>query len=140
MPNPIDLHICVRLRKLRIANGVTQIQLAEELGINNLQMQKYEEADNLISASLLYDIADIFDVPIQHFFEGYHDSDWQEPQPETYCSNVHELNSQESLRLLANYKNVENVSAKHAISSLVETLAQNQTDRKPKCQYNYPLE
>jgi transcriptional regulator with XRE-family HTH domain len=47
-----------------------QTELADRLGFTMQQVQKYESADNRISASVLGEIADIFGVPVSYFFAG----------------------------------------------------------------------
>jgi len=50
--------------------GMTQQQLAQNVGIKFQQIQKYESGMNRVSASRLYEIAVALDVPISYFFEG----------------------------------------------------------------------
>ncbi len=50
--------------------GITQQQLAERVGIKFQQIQKYETGTNRISASRLWDIAAVLEVPVAFFFEG----------------------------------------------------------------------
>lgn len=51
-------------------SGTTQQQLAERVGIKFQQIQKYETGMNRVSASRLWDIANVLDVPVSFFFEG----------------------------------------------------------------------
>ncbi len=44
--------------------------LAEQFGLTFQQLQKYESGSNRISASRLWQIAQILDVPVAWFFEG----------------------------------------------------------------------
>jgi len=53
--------------------GMTQQQLAEGVGIKFQQIQKYETGMNRVSASRLWDIADVLSVPVSFFFEGIED-------------------------------------------------------------------
>jgi transcriptional regulator with XRE-family HTH domain len=53
--------------------GMTQQQLAEDVGIKFQQIQKYETGMNRISASRLWDISRTLQVPVGHFFEGLED-------------------------------------------------------------------
>jgi transcriptional regulator with XRE-family HTH domain len=50
--------------------GMTQQQLAEKVGIKFQQVQKYETGMNRVSASRLYEIAEVLDVPVAFFFDG----------------------------------------------------------------------
>ncbi len=49
---------------------MTQQQLAERVGIKFQQLQKYETGTNRISASRMWDIAAVMEVPVSFFFEG----------------------------------------------------------------------
>ena len=70
MKHPVDVHVGKRVRHRRWMLGVTQQQLAEQVGIKFQQIQKYETGMNRISASRLWDIAEALDAPVSFFFEG----------------------------------------------------------------------
>ncbi|MEZ5675610.1 MAG: helix-turn-helix transcriptional regulator [Thalassovita sp.] len=70
MTHPVDIHVGKRVRQRRWLVGMTQQQLAERVGIKFQQIQKYETGANRISASRLWDIADVLEVPVSFFFEG----------------------------------------------------------------------
>jgi len=63
-----DRLIGQRLRKLRLAKGLTQDGLGKRIGISFQQIQKYENGSNRISASRLNEIASSLDVPVTYFF------------------------------------------------------------------------
>ena len=70
MKHPVDVHVGKRVRQRRWMLGMTQQQLAEQVGIKFQQIQKYETGMNRVSASRLWDIAEALDVPVSFFFEG----------------------------------------------------------------------
>lgn len=70
MAHPVDVHVGKRIRQRRWLTGMTQQQLANQVGIKFQQIQKYETGANRVSASRLWDIADALDVPVSFFFEG----------------------------------------------------------------------
>ena len=70
MTHPVDVHVGKKVRQRRWLTGMTQQQLAEQVGIKFQQIQKYETGANRVSASRLWDIADALDVPVSFFFEG----------------------------------------------------------------------
>jgi len=70
MSHPVDVHVGKRIRHRRWMNGTTQQQLAEKVGIKFQQIQKYETGMNRVSASRLWDIAHVLEVPVSFFFEG----------------------------------------------------------------------
>ena len=66
-PNPVDVHVGRRVRIRRVLCGLSLTALAEQLGLTFQQLQKYESGANRISASRLWQIAQILDVPISWF-------------------------------------------------------------------------
>lgn len=72
-PNPVDVHVGGRLRLRRILLGISQKEMAENLGITFQQVQKYENGINRISASRLWDISKVLKIPVEFFFSGMDD-------------------------------------------------------------------
>lgn len=72
-PHPADRHVGRQIATVRVQSDVSQAQLARSIGISFQQLQKYENAKNRVSASMLYEIAKSLDVPISRFFEGLPD-------------------------------------------------------------------
>ncbi len=70
MKHPVDVHVGKLIRHRRWKLGMTQLQLADQVGIKFQQIQKYETGANRVSASRLWDIALALDVPVSFFFEG----------------------------------------------------------------------
>ncbi len=68
-PSPVDVHVGARVRQRRVLLGMSQTVLANALGLTFQQVQKYERGMNRISASRLYDLSRVLDVPIIYFFE-----------------------------------------------------------------------
>ncbi|WP_309644623.1 helix-turn-helix domain-containing protein [Phenylobacterium sp.] len=69
-PNPVDLHVGLRIRLRRKEMGVSQEKLAEAIGLTFQQVQKYERAANRVSASKLYEMARALKTSTAYFFEG----------------------------------------------------------------------
>ncbi len=65
----IDIKIGQRLRLFREIKGITQMNLAEKVGLTFQQIQKYERAQNRISCSKLVEISDALGVGLADFFE-----------------------------------------------------------------------
>ncbi|WP_182084246.1 helix-turn-helix transcriptional regulator [Aureimonas sp. ME7] len=70
-PNPVDIHVGARVRLRRTMLGTSQEKLGEALGVTFQQVQKYEKGTNRVGASRLQKIAEVLDVPVAFFFEGY---------------------------------------------------------------------
>ncbi|GAA4474129.1 hypothetical protein GCM10023157_00820 [Gluconacetobacter asukensis] len=49
---------------------MSQERLGEALGLTFQQVQKYERGTNRVSASRLYELSDVLDVPVSFFFDG----------------------------------------------------------------------
>ena len=69
-PDPVDVYVGKRLRLRRNMLKMSQDYLAEAVHVTFQQIQKYENGSNRISASRLYNISEILNVPISFFFEG----------------------------------------------------------------------
>ncbi|MBK5928284.1 helix-turn-helix domain-containing protein [Rhodobaculum claviforme] len=70
MGHPVDQHVGSRVRQRRHELGITQQVLASKLGVTFQQVQKYELGLNRVSASRLWHVARILEVPVAFFFEG----------------------------------------------------------------------
>ncbi len=69
IPSPVDVHVGARLRRRRRLLGLSQTKLGEAIGLAFQQVQKYERGANRISASRLFNLSRVLDVPIQFFFD-----------------------------------------------------------------------
>jgi transcriptional regulator with XRE-family HTH domain len=72
-PNPVDSYVGGRMRLRRVQLGMSQGALANKIGVSFQAVQKYESGDIRISASRLYDVAQVLQVTPDFFFEGYPD-------------------------------------------------------------------
>ena len=75
MKHPVDVHVGKRIRHRRWMVGMTQQQLAEQVGIKFQQIQKYETGANRVSASRLWDVAQALQVDVSYFFNGLRDGE-----------------------------------------------------------------
>lgn len=57
------------IREMRKAAGMSQMRLAEKLGVSYQQIQKYEKGASKLSVPRLKQVADIFGVPVTAFLE-----------------------------------------------------------------------
>jgi transcriptional regulator with XRE-family HTH domain len=86
MNEDIDTYVGRRIRRRRRLLRLTQQQLAASCGVRFQQIQKYECAANHMSASRLWQIAQVLDVPISYFFDGYESA--SDPAPLTPRSSA----------------------------------------------------
>ncbi len=127
--SPIDAHVGARVRLRRTLLGMTQTGLGDALGLTFQQVQKYERGTNRISASRLYDLSRVFDVPIEHFFEDM--------PPEVAASSLAKgrgrarepvgydpgfLTKRETMELVRAYYKIEDADVRKRVSLLIKGL------------------
>ena len=104
MKHPVDVHVGKRIRHRRWLVGMTQQQLAENVGIKFQQIQKYETGMNRVSASRLWDIAASLSVPVSFFFEGLNgDESTSEAVTQSTDIPLDILKDKEALELVRSY-------------------------------------
>lgn len=68
--NAVDLEVGKRIRKRRLQLRLSQTALGAAVGVSFQQIQKYERGVNRVSASTLYEMANVLRTPIASFFDG----------------------------------------------------------------------
>ena len=101
MTHHVDVHVGKRVRHRRWLIGMTQQQLAQQVGIKFQQIQKYETGANRISASRLWDIADALDVPVSFFFAGLEDGPKEKSDKNALPADL--MGDKEALDLVRSY-------------------------------------
>lgn len=113
MSHPVDVHVGKRIRQRRLLLKTTQQQVSDQVGVKFQQMQKYETGKNRVSASRLWDIANVLDVPVSFFFEGL---DAQNKVRSTKSDLPHDiLNDPEALKLLRAYYAIPETQRSHVL-------------------------
>jgi len=74
MSHSVAIHVGQQLKRKRILRNLTQTDVAQGLKISFQQVQKYELGRNRISASRLFELSHILNVPPAFFFEGLENS------------------------------------------------------------------
>jgi transcriptional regulator with XRE-family HTH domain len=69
-PDPVDIHVGRQVRLARELNGLTQVEVGRRLGMSFQVIQKYEQGEIRVSASRLYQLARLFERPVEFFFAG----------------------------------------------------------------------
>lgn len=70
MSHPVDAHVGRKLKQIRTLRRLSQTDVARSLDLSFQQIQKYEIGANRIAASRLFELAKIFEVSPEYFFEG----------------------------------------------------------------------
>ncbi|MEM9471945.1 MAG: helix-turn-helix domain-containing protein [Pseudomonadota bacterium] len=127
MPNPIDVHVGSRLRMRRMLVGMSQEKLGESLDLTFQQIQKYEKGSNRISASRLYDMSRILDVPVQFFFDDMVRSDISgkaKSDKQTGSFEMIEfLSSPDGAQLVRTFSEIESPEVRRNILDLVKSVS-----------------
>ncbi|MGI9413019.1 MAG: helix-turn-helix domain-containing protein [Hyphomicrobiales bacterium] len=133
-PNPIDVHVGSRVRMRRMLIGLSQEKLGERLGLTFQQVQKYEKGSNRISASRLYQMAQILSVPVQFFFEDLPEqakgefgssAGFAESSQEALIMDF--INSSEGLQLNKAFSEIPDPGVRRKVVDLVKAIAGHET-------------
>ena len=127
------MHVGKRVRLRRTLLGLSQEQLGTELNITFQQVQKYERGANRISASRLWDIGQILDVPIKYFFDDMTENTMQSsPRRISRGGEILDLVDEqikdpmarrETLELVRSYYSIEKPLVRKRISEMVKSIA-----------------
>src|SRR5437667_10054023 len=69
-PDSIDKLVGRNIRIQRLAKGLSQTALANQLGVTFQQVQKYEKGVNRVGAARLTKIAEVLGIDVGTFFTG----------------------------------------------------------------------
>jgi transcriptional regulator with XRE-family HTH domain len=128
-PNSMDLHVGSRVRLRRMMMGMSQEKLGEQMSLTFQQIQKYERGINRISASRLFELSRVLQVPIQFFFDEIADNgNGCASSPgfaETHAESgiVEFLGSRDGLELNRAFVRIRDAKVRRSIVELVRSLA-----------------
>jgi hypothetical protein len=71
----IMVEIGRRLGRRRRDLGLSLLGVAQRCGVSLQQVHKYEQAQSVVSAPMLFQLSRCLDVPISYFFEGLRNSE-----------------------------------------------------------------
>lgn len=115
--NLVEIAMGARLRSLRLRLGLSQEDIAGQLGVSFQQVQKYETGANRISPSRLVQLAHLFQVPVGALFCEENVGD----EVENY--RLDQITDRHALRLLRAYDALTDRKLRQAIVDLAEGLA-----------------
>lgn len=99
-------------KALRRNAGYSQEYIGEYLGLTFQQIQKYEAGTNRMGPSVLYRLANLYDVSVNDFFVGL-------KKPVANCNFVLD---EETLELIDLFQKVKNSSKKELLLSIIREL------------------
>ena len=136
-PDPVDTHVGNRVKLRRNLLGLSQEKLGEALKLTFQQVQKYERGVNRISASRLYGLSRVLDVPISFFFDDLPDQvsgvygtgqltraagGFAERQDAFGGDDA--LNSRETMELVRAYYRIRDPGIRKKVADLIKGMAQ----------------
>jgi transcriptional regulator with XRE-family HTH domain len=121
-PDPVDVEVGHRIRIERLARGLSQTALANQLGVTFQQVQKYEKGVNRVGAGRLTKIAEVLGVPVGSFFSGKEVLESEVGRDVDQASPLKLLTVSGAFRLLRAYSEIEDSELRRCIVDLVEQI------------------
>ena len=119
-PDSIDRIVGRNIRIHRMQKGLTQTELADELGLTFQQVQKYEKGTNRVGSGRLLKIATFLGVPVTALFKGSDEMADTDKQ-----SIFDQLTSPHANRLLQAFARIDHDGLRRSVVQLVEEIANN---------------
>lgn len=133
-PHPVDVHVGQRVKLRRTLMGMTQGKLGECIGLTFQQIQKYERGANRVSASKLWQLGNVLDVPVSFFFEempdsvkeafpGYQGENAESDVPEEHLT----LHRRQTLELVRTFSKLQDPVIRKRVIDVVRAIADSET-------------
>ena len=94
------------LKDLRREKGITQEQLAEELGVSGRTISRWENGNNMPDISLLVEIAEYFDVSIPEIIKGERKSEDMKEEAKEVAETMSDYAKTEKEQLVKSIRNM----------------------------------
>ena len=94
----------IKIKSARLERGLTQMKLAEKIGISYQQLQKYENGSSDLSLNRLRQFAKVLNLPISYFIDEPSASLISEPEISYGILSSEELKLIKLLRQINNRK------------------------------------
>jgi transcriptional regulator with XRE-family HTH domain len=117
-PQSLDKVVGRNVRVHRLAKGMSQTDLANELGITFQQIQKYEKGTNRVGSGRLFEISVILGVSILTLFEGGKATLAKGDDTSPFSLLADPL----SLRLVQAFSEISERRTRHSLVDLVESM------------------
>ena len=117
-----DIDKCVgqRIKAQRHLSGVSQIEMADVLGVTFQQVQKYESGANRVSAGRLYEVSRFLNVPVSYFFE---DCEEKSDKKRTHILNADIFEDRETIEMVRYYHSIKDKKLQRNLLSFMKTLS-----------------
>lgn len=124
------MHVGSRVRLRRTLLGMSQEKLGETVNLTFQQIQKYERGANRISASRLWELSKVLDVPLLFFYDGLETiaqamnpaTGFSESEKPTYGEDTSHLTRRETLELVRAYYRIADDETRKRIFDMVKAI------------------
>ena len=126
------------LKDFRKEKGITQEQLAEELGVSGRTISRWETGKNMPDISLLVEIAEFFDVSIPEIIKGERKSENMKNETKEVAETMSDYAKAEKEQLIKSFRNMSNIG----LIALLVYMVLRETgvyDRNIFLQYTYGI-
>jgi len=121
----IDLEVGRRIRPARLQAGMSQTDLADQIGVTFQQVQKYEKGANRLGAGRLSQVAQVLNHRVSDFF----DETGEQKGAAVSVSPAGLLSGPYVLRLVQAFTAFPSVETRRTVVHLVETMADAAAER-----------
>lgn len=122
--NSIDAYVAARLRAYRKEAGLSQADVARNLGVTFQQVQKYEAGLNRIGAGRLFQFAALYGVPIEDLFPKSAATGDGAKRSEKLDEIAVFAASPEGYRLCEAFRRIKDARQRKLVVSLVQEMAE----------------
>lgn len=124
------MHVGSRVRLRRTLLGMSQEKLGETVNLTFQQIQKYERGANRISASRLWELSKVLDVPLLFFYDGLETiaqamnpaTGFSESEKPAYGEDTSHLTRRETLELVRAYYRIADDETRKRIFDMVKAI------------------
>ncbi|MCK9917364.1 helix-turn-helix domain-containing protein [Microbacteriaceae bacterium K1510] len=121
----VDVLVGQRLKMARMTKGLTQVKLAEAVGLTFQQIQKYEWGKNRIGTGRLHAMAEVLGVPVAYFFEG---TKSVASKAAAEMEAIHEaLSTKEGVRIAVSLSRITDLNLRLRVAELLEEIIASET-------------
>ena len=113
------------IRQMRKSSGMSQMGLADKIGVSYQQVQKYEKGINKLSLSRLKQISGALGVPVSVFLDD------EEPVRAGEAKAVHVALLNEEAKLLMLFRRLHSKKLKHGFIEMLEDVVRISGNKKP---------
>lgn len=119
-PDTVDKIVGRNIRICRLAKGLSQTELGDQVGVTFQQIQKYENGVNRVGCGRLFEISVALGVSIPDLFEGAN----LPPSPKRSGRSPFDLLEDSlSVRLAVAFSGLTGRRTRHSLVTLVESMS-----------------